>query len=124
MSASLVQAYVGRHGLLAGTGDAARFDEMATADGDLHPGWADLAAAVDGLGSAGLRDLRTRVDRLLEDDGVTYTPMVGAPAIGGTGQSDVPVGADVPEATGADRPPTGTGSASPPSSGGDSTRSR
>ena len=57
-----------------GVGDPRRYDEMTGTDGSLLPGWSELAAELDAIGGPGLTGLTGRVDRLLEDDGVTYTP--------------------------------------------------
>ncbi len=74
--ASLVEAYLARSGMFTpGVGDPRRYDEMTGADGDLLPGWAELAAEIDAIGEVGLAGLTGQVDRLLEDDGVTYTPV-------------------------------------------------
>ena len=76
--ASLVEAYLARSGMFTpGVGDPRRYDEMTGTDGGLLPGWTDLAAELDSIGGPGLTGLTGRVDRLLEDDGVTYTPVAG-----------------------------------------------
>jgi uncharacterized circularly permuted ATP-grasp superfamily protein len=73
---SLVEAYLARNGMFTpGVGDPRRYDEMTGPDGGLLPGWAELAAEIDTVGNAGLAGLTRQVDRLLEDDGVTYTPV-------------------------------------------------
>ena len=74
---ALVEAYLARSGMFAtGVGDPPRrYDEMTGTDGSLLPGWSDLAAALNAIGEHGLADLSGRVDRMLEDDGVTYTPV-------------------------------------------------
>ena len=75
---SLVEAYLARSGMFTpGVGDPRRYDEMTGTDGDLLPGWTELAAELDAIGGPGLSGLTGRVDRLLEDDGVTYTPVAG-----------------------------------------------
>ena len=75
---SLVEAYLARSGMFTpGVGDPRRYDEMTGTDGSLLPGWTDLAAELDAIGGPGLSGLTGRVDRLLEDDGVTYTPVAG-----------------------------------------------
>jgi len=58
-----------------GVGDPRRYDEMTGTDGSLLPGWTELAAEIDAVGEIGLSALTGQVDRLLEDDGVTYTPV-------------------------------------------------
>jgi uncharacterized circularly permuted ATP-grasp superfamily protein/uncharacterized alpha-E superfamily protein len=75
-NASLIEAYLGRSGMFsAGVGDPRRYDEMTGTNGALLPGWSELAAELDAIGGEGLRGLTGQVDRLLEDDGVTYTPV-------------------------------------------------
>ena len=75
---SLVEAYLARSGMFTpGVGDPRRYDEMTGTNGSLLPGWSDLAAELDAIGGSGLTGLTGRVDRLLEDDGVTYTPVGG-----------------------------------------------
>ena len=80
---SVVEAYLGRSGMFTpGVEDPRRYDEMTGRDGALLPGWAELAAEIDAVGEVGLAALAGQVDRLLEDDGVTYTPVdpTGGPA--------------------------------------------
>ena len=75
---SMVEAYLARSGMFTpGVGDPRRYDEMTGTDGSLLPGWTELAAELDAIGGPGLTGLTGRVDRLLEDDGVTYTPVAG-----------------------------------------------
>ena len=72
----LVEAYLARSGMFTpGVGDPRRYDEMTGTNGSLLPGWSDLAAELNAIGGSGLTGLTGRVDRLLEDDGVTYTPV-------------------------------------------------
>jgi len=76
--ASLVQTYLARGDMLTpGVGNCRRYDEMTGPEGaaGLLPGWSELAAEIDSLGEVGLSGLSGQVDRLLEDDGVTYTPV-------------------------------------------------
>jgi uncharacterized circularly permuted ATP-grasp superfamily protein/uncharacterized alpha-E superfamily protein len=74
--ASLVQTYLARSGMFTpGVGDPHRYDEMTGSQGSLLPGWTELAAEIDAIGEVGLSGLAGQVDRLLEDDGVTYTPV-------------------------------------------------
>ncbi|MBM9467013.1 circularly permuted type 2 ATP-grasp protein [Nakamurella leprariae] len=81
---SVVQAYLTRTAALdapAGGG----FDELSGQPGapavgsggdpTPAPGWSRVAEAADRLGPAGLRQAAEVVERLLEDDGVTYTPL-------------------------------------------------
>ena len=76
---SLVEAYLARSGMFTpGVGDPRRYDEMTGTDGSLLPGWTELAAELDAIGELGLSALTGQVDRLLEDDGVTYTPVDAA----------------------------------------------
>lgn len=73
---SVVEAYLGRSGMFTpGVGDPRRYDEMTGVDGSLLPGWSELAAEIDAVGEVGLAALTGQVDRLLENDGVTYTPV-------------------------------------------------
>ena len=51
-----------------------RYDETTGSTDGVLPGWADLAAGIESVG-ADLSGLTALVDRLLEDDGVTYTPI-------------------------------------------------
>ena len=75
---SLVSAYLARTGTLPDSDVRHRgWDEMTGADGALLAGWSELAAELDSLGAPGLTTLSGRVERLLEDDGVTYTPVTG-----------------------------------------------
>ena len=81
---SLIEAYLARTGMLPSGSEKARYDELTglaetgfvRQAGGVRPGWTDLSVTVDAIGAAGLRDLVDRVERLLEDDGVTYTPLV------------------------------------------------
>jgi len=78
---SMVEEYLARSGMFTpGVGDPRRYDEMTGTNGSLLPGWSDLAAELDAIGGSGLSGLSGRVERLLEDDGVTYTPVDGAAA--------------------------------------------
>ncbi|WP_433592491.1 circularly permuted type 2 ATP-grasp protein [Nocardia sp. CA-145437] len=51
------------------------YDELADRDGRLRGMWADLSADVLDQGREGLRRIDTRVRRLVEDDGITYTEL-------------------------------------------------
>ncbi len=79
----LLQAYLRRSGgpsaasAANGAGTDRGWDEMTGPDGALLAGWSELAAELDSIGSTGLATLTDRVERLLEDDGVTYTPVTG-----------------------------------------------
>lgn len=55
-----------------------RFDEMVDGALGIRPGWTELAAGLDELGPSGLDRLRAQAERLLDDDGVTYTPIGGS----------------------------------------------
>ncbi|TKV60380.1 hypothetical protein FDO65_01285 [Nakamurella flava] len=81
MTDGLVARYLSRPGATAATADAApaarRFQEMTGTSGELRPGWVDLARLLDVLGPSGLAELDLSVERLLEDDGVVYTPIAG-----------------------------------------------
>lgn len=50
------------------------FDELAAPDGTARDGWAPLLAGLEGFSDADLVRAQREVARLLEDDGVTYTP--------------------------------------------------
>jgi len=78
---SLVERYLGRPGLFpaAGTGTHRRYDEVTGTTGAMLPGWAEIAGALDSIGTGGLSGLKALVDRLLEDDGVTYTSVSPMP---------------------------------------------
>ena len=71
---SLVERYLARSGMF-GPAATRRYDEVTGTAGSMLPGWAEIAGAIDAIGSAGLAGLSQLVDRLLEDDGVTYTPV-------------------------------------------------
>ncbi len=47
-------------------------------DDGVRGAWSEVASGLDALGPAGLDRLRRQVERLLDDDGVTYTPTGGA----------------------------------------------
>lgn len=53
------------------------YDELVDADGKVRRMWSELSADFVELGTAGLERLDSRVRRLIEDDGITYTE-VGA----------------------------------------------
>ncbi len=74
---SLLGRYLGRNMAFpaAGASAARRYDELTGVSGGLLPGWADLAVGLDAVGADGLPALSALVDRLLADDGVTYTPV-------------------------------------------------
>ncbi len=75
---SPVQTYLARTGTLPHTDPQHHgYDEMTGGNGAVLPGWSDLAAELDTLDGSGLGELTGRVERLLEDDGVTYTPVPG-----------------------------------------------
>ncbi|MEV0029410.1 circularly permuted type 2 ATP-grasp protein [Nocardia sp. NPDC050793] len=54
------------------------YDELVDADGAVRPMWSELSADFVEIGIAGLGRLDTRVRRLIEDDGITYTEVVRA----------------------------------------------
>ncbi|MFE3983589.1 circularly permuted type 2 ATP-grasp protein [Nocardia tengchongensis] len=56
------------------------YDELADRDGRLRGMWADLSADVLDQGREGLRRIDTRVRRLIEDDGITYTELTPSDA--------------------------------------------
>ena len=51
------------------------YDEMLHADRSIRPAWTEVAAGLAELGGTGLRRLRQQVNRMLDDDGVTYNPV-------------------------------------------------
>jgi len=57
------------------------YDEFVDRDGAVRPAWSELADAVAERGRAGLDRLRSVVDGLIDNDGITYTPK--DPARGG-----------------------------------------
>ncbi|WP_431966653.1 circularly permuted type 2 ATP-grasp protein [Nocardia sp. bgisy134] len=54
------------------------YDELVDAEGTVRPMWSELSADFVEIGIAGLGRLDTRVRRLIEDDGITYTEVVRA----------------------------------------------
>ncbi|MFC9435914.1 circularly permuted type 2 ATP-grasp protein [Nocardia sp. NPDC057030] len=54
------------------------YDELVDADGKVRRMWSELSADFVELGTAGLGRLDSRVRRLIEDDGITYTEVTGA----------------------------------------------
>src|SRR6478735_6896471 len=67
---SIVDAYVGEK-----QADGSWYDEMLHADRSIRPAWTEVAAGLADLGGTGLRRLRQQVNRMLDDDGVTYNPV-------------------------------------------------
>ncbi|MBH0779113.1 circularly permuted type 2 ATP-grasp protein [Nocardia sp. NEAU-351] len=61
------------------------YDELVGADGRIRPMWSELSADFVHLGTAGLGRLDTRLRRLIEDDGITYTE------VNGSGEKVIPV---------------------------------
>ncbi|MBF6213886.1 circularly permuted type 2 ATP-grasp protein [Nocardia puris] len=58
------------------------FDELVDSGGRVRRMWSELSADFVELGTAGLGRLDTRVRRLIEDDGITYTEVgAGDPAV-------------------------------------------
>lgn len=49
------------------------YDEFVDNDGNVRPAWAELADTVAECGRAGLNQLRSLVQRLIDNDGITYT---------------------------------------------------
>ncbi len=49
------------------------YDEFVDRDGNVRPAWSELADAVAQRGRAGLDRLRSVVDGLIDNDGITYT---------------------------------------------------
>ncbi|MFE9583308.1 circularly permuted type 2 ATP-grasp protein [Nocardia sp. NPDC006044] len=54
------------------------YDELVDAGGKVRRMWSELSADFVELGTAGLGRLDSRVRRLIEDDGITYTEVTGA----------------------------------------------
>jgi len=54
-------------------GPGAGYDEFVDREGNVRPAWSELADAVAGRGRAGLDRLRSMVDSLIDNDGITYT---------------------------------------------------
>ncbi|MFO1370960.1 MAG: circularly permuted type 2 ATP-grasp protein [Candidatus Competibacteraceae bacterium] len=48
------------------------YDEMLTSSGELRPHWENLVRLLDGMGSEELAHRQAEVQRLLQEDGVTY----------------------------------------------------
>jgi len=74
-AATLLDSYRARTPELPLTAGPIRFDEMVDADGRVRDGWEELAEGFDSMGRSDLRRLLGQVDRLLENDGVTYNPI-------------------------------------------------
>ncbi len=53
---------------------ASGFDEFAAPDGTVRQGWSTLAEGLDEFAELDLLRAQREVERLLEDDNVTYTP--------------------------------------------------
>src|ERR1700756_3969415 len=54
-------------------GPGVGYDEFVDRDGNVRPAWSELANAVAERGRAGLDRLRSVVDGLIDNDGITYT---------------------------------------------------
>ena len=54
-------------------GPGSFYDEFVDRDGNVRPAWSELADAVADRGRAGLNRLRSVVDSLIDNDGITYT---------------------------------------------------
>jgi uncharacterized circularly permuted ATP-grasp superfamily protein/uncharacterized alpha-E superfamily protein len=54
-------------------GPGSGYDEFVDRDGNVRPAWSELADAVADRGRAGLNRLRSVVDSLIDNDGITYT---------------------------------------------------
>src|SRR6202045_4714107 len=52
------------------------YDEFVDRDGNVRPAWSEVADAVAERGRAGLNRLRSVVDSLIDNDGITYTEVV------------------------------------------------
>src|SRR3974390_591993 len=56
-----------------GEGPGIGYDEFVDRDGQVRPAWLELADAVAERGRGGLDRLRSVVDSLIDNDGITYT---------------------------------------------------
>ncbi|PEG38273.1 hypothetical protein CQY20_13610 [Mycolicibacterium agri] len=63
-------------------GTVSRYDEFVDAAGNVRPAWAELAECVGERGRDGLEQLRAVVRDLVDNDGITYTPL------GANGEAD------------------------------------
>lgn len=52
--------------------DPARFDEMRTADGKLHPHWEKFARQLSGMSAGQMQQRYELVNRLVQENGITY----------------------------------------------------
>lgn len=80
LSGGVVGSYLARASAPGSAGDRTgghRYQEMTGFSGELRPEWSELARMLDALGPSGLAQLDLSVKRLLEDDGVVYTPIAG-----------------------------------------------
>ncbi|WP_082393628.1 circularly permuted type 2 ATP-grasp protein [Nocardia arizonensis] len=57
---------------------AGYYDELVDTEGAIRPMWSELSTDFVHLGTNGLGRLDTRVRRLIEDDGITYTEVNGS----------------------------------------------
>ncbi len=71
---TVLRRYLADAGQLDMFEPAPTYDEFAAPDGTVRPGWAGLLHGLDSFGDADLLQAQREVARLLEDDGVTYTP--------------------------------------------------
>ena len=77
--ASIVSEYTDADALLAGgRRNPHHFDEMVDSGNQVRGGWAELAVGLSHLGREGLRRVCDQVERMLDNDGVTYIPIGGA----------------------------------------------
>ncbi|RIJ76296.1 hypothetical protein D1871_12735 [Nakamurella silvestris] len=90
-ASTLLDSYRARTPELPLAAGPIRFDEMVDGDGRVRDGWEELAEGFDSMGRADLRRLLGQVDRLLENDGVTYNPIAEA----GSGSAAVDTSDDI-----------------------------
>lgn len=69
-----MQDYSGAVTQPAPTGDATRYDEVVAPDGSLRMAWKGLAETAVQLTDADLSRVTGDIERMLADDGFTYTP--------------------------------------------------
>ncbi|QLL10163.1 circularly permuted type 2 ATP-grasp protein [Mycobacterium vicinigordonae] len=60
-------------------GPGVGYDEFVDADGNVRPGWHELADSIAERGRAGLDRLRSVVHSLIDHDGITYTGVAETP---------------------------------------------
>lgn len=80
MTTPWIDDYLSRSGLFSETpGIPVGWDELTGGTGEIRPAWRDVVGTLEHLGPDGMGRLTDLVDRMLENNGVTYTP-IGARA--------------------------------------------